>query len=112
MDALKKASLDAPHYTELSILKTYVNEKICTEKTINANLYICKDLKKGDTLYVFEICDKVAWFAKEELHENFVILKEDIKTNIPDSVSILVPKSMVIPTNTKYVFSNLTRLED
>lgn len=106
------ADLKDSLYVDVSLLKTYANEQVCDNKIKNANLYICRNISTGDTLYVFDLCDKVAPFATENLHENFAILIEDIKTNIPDSVSILVPDSFKIPPNAKLVFSNLTRLLD
>jgi len=109
---LKRANLGDLQCTGVKILQAFPNESICNNQNINANLYICENVENGDTLCVFDACNKVPDFAKENLNENFCILKENVKNNIPDSVSILVPKSFRIPLRSKFVFSTLTRLID
>jgi len=39
-------------------------------------------------------------------------MHENVKKDIPDSVSILVPQSFKIPLRSKFVFSVVTRLLD
>lgn len=96
----------------IKIIKTYPNEKICTSKIINANLYICEDIRRGDTIYVFSVCNNIPWFVKEIPDENFFLLGETMNNNPPDSINILVPKSFRMKEKSNYIFSNITRLED
>lgn len=96
----------------IKIIRTYPNEETCIPKIVNANLYMCTDIRKGDTIYIFNICDKIPWFVKEIPDENFFLLGEHALIHHPDSVNILVPKSFKIPKNSNYIFSSITRLED
>ncbi|PYF74243.1 hypothetical protein [Pedobacter nutrimenti] len=109
---LRRAILGNGVDTGVRIIKTYPNEDNCLGNQYNANLYICKNTEDNDTLYVFSICDKVPSFAKVDLNEIFAIDHGDIKKNVPDKVIIKVPKTFSIPSNAKYVFSKLTRIED
>lgn len=109
---LKNLVMEKEDLIGIKIIKTYPNEEVCTPKIINANLYICKDVRKGDTIYVFNICNKVPWFVKEIPDENFFLLGEHMKNYTPDSVSILVPESFKMSKNSNYIFSSITRLED
>lgn len=109
----KPINFNSSKYTGVRILNTYPNEKVCDGvKTINANLYVCKNEDGGDTLYVFNRCDAVPDFAKKASDESFVIENEKIEKNIPEVVFILVPKSFEIPVNAKSVFASLNRWKD
>jgi len=94
------------------VLKTYGYEKTCDKKMNNANLYICADIITGDTIYMFDPCGKVPSFIEINPDEGFAILTENIKTEIPDFVNILVPYAFKLPPHAKVVFSEITRLED
>jgi len=109
---IKRADLGSLQCTGVKILETYPNESVCSGKITNANLYICENIENGDTLCVFEACSKIPDFAKEKLYENFCIMKENVRKDVPEIVVISVPKSFKMPSNLKYVFSNLTRLID
>lgn len=109
---LKKIFLKKDSTIDLKIITPYPNEEVCVSNIINANLYVCKDIRKGDTLYVFDVCDKIAWFVDEWPDESFSVLSENVKEHIPNSVTVVVPKSFKIPKNSNYIFSSITRLED
>lgn len=109
---LKQTFLKKDSIIDLKIITPYPNEEACPSNVINANLYVCKDMRKGDTLYVFQVCDKAAWFVEEYPNESFCVLSENVKENIPNSVTVLVPKSFRIPKKSNYIFSSITRLED
>ncbi|WP_316834529.1 hypothetical protein [Pedobacter nutrimenti] len=107
----KKAILGTGITTDISIIKTYANEDPCTANELNSNLYICKSYENNDTLYVFDVCGKVPYFAKKKVDATIVIDHEKIKSNIPQEIIIKVPETFSIPKNSKYVVSSLTSLE-
>jgi hypothetical protein len=109
---LHRAVLDSGDYTGIHILQAYINEDSCSLGKLNANLYLAENIRTGDTLYIFDLCSKAPEFIKEDLQENFVIMHEKVKKDIPDSVCILVPQSFRIPLRSRFVFSVVTRLID
>ena len=113
IDNFKKATLDNAQCTGVAILKTFPSKLLCGERKNLANLYICKKLITNDTIYVFELCQKVPEFALDKnFNENVCIMKEDVKSNVPPQVTIFVDNQLIIPDNAKYIFASLTRIID
>ncbi|KIO74846.1 hypothetical protein TH53_24110 [Pedobacter lusitanus] len=111
LSKFSKAVFTEKTYTDIRILETYPNEEPCKAGKLNANLYVCLRINSGDTVYVFDSCQKVA-FAMEKLHENFALEHKNIKKDTPSEITIVAPQSFSIPGNAKYVLAGLTRLED
>ena len=111
-NTLRKISLKKDSMMDVKVIMIYPNEEICSQRIVNANLYICEDIGKGDTLYVFDSCKKILSYVKENLDEGYLILDEDVINKHPDSVAVVVPKLFSIRRNSKYIFANLTRYID
>lgn len=107
----KKAILGRGITTDIRIIKTYPNEYPCASNKFSANLYICENVENKDTLYVFDLCGKVPYFAKTDADATVVIDHENIKSNTPKEVIVNVPETFSIPLNSRYIFSSLTSLE-
>src|SRR5207248_1028103 len=85
----KKATLDAGKVlTRIQVLKAYPIEMKCSVNEKYANLYICKKLTNGDTIYVFEECEEPAKFALDTNVDHVVVInKRDTPMHYPDKIA-------------------------
>lgn len=113
VDRFEKATLDNADCTGVTILKTFPSKMLCDSDTNFANLYLCKKISSNDTVYVFELCQKVLEFAVDKnFKENVCIMKDNVRFRIPKQVTVFVTNKFEISPNSKYIFSSLTRLND
>ena len=110
----QKASLDANKVlTRLKVLKIYPAQLKCNQNEEYANLYICKKISDGDTVYVFDQCEEVAEFALDtNANHTVVINKNDTSVRSPAKVAIFVPVDFKMPKNAKYLFAKLSELSE
>jgi hypothetical protein len=106
---LKKASLDTGKtQTLLEILNTYPAQMDCTTNEKYSNLYLCRKFSNGDTVYVFEECEKVDRLALDTIsHFAAVIDKANVSVQYSDHATVFVPTNFAMPGNAKYIFAHL-----
>jgi hypothetical protein len=109
-----RATLDTVGtFTQLKILKIYPAKMECSASEKYANLYICKQLINGDTIFVFEECEKVPEFALDTSAGHIpVIDKNDVPIEFPNKVIIFVPATFEMPNNAKYLFAKLSNIRE
>jgi hypothetical protein len=99
--------------TQLKILKVYPAKMECNATEKYANLYICKKLITGDTIYVFEECEKIPDFALDTSADHIPIIdKDDVPKLFPNTVIIFVPTTFEMPHNAKYLFAKLSNIRE
>jgi len=112
--AYKRAKLDSSGtFTQLKIIKIYPAQVDCNTSLHYANLYICRELFNGDTIYVFEECEKVPKFALDTNADHIpVVDKNDVQFLSPKKVMIFVPANFTMPSNAKYLFAKLSDISE
>jgi hypothetical protein len=113
--SFKKASLDTVKgWTLLAVLKTYPAQIDCNANEKYANLYICKKWSNGDTVYVFENCQKVSRYALTDTtsHYPIVIDTTNLIMQYPSTVTIFAPTDFKLPNDAKYFFAHVAFLTE
>lgn len=112
--SLGRATLDQDRgYTLLQLLNVYPAQMDCTGSKRYANLYICKRFVNGDTVCVFEECNKVQSFALDTSYNYAAVIdKENIIDKWPDQFTFFVPGSFRMPKEAKCFFARLRYLTE
>jgi hypothetical protein len=108
---LYETQLDSGPVTFLTILQTYPTQHKCQVKEEYANLYICKKLN-GDSIYVFEKCEKVSDLAFSPEHYMGMIEKKYLPDQSSKKVTVFVPKDFILTVNAKYIFAKMKYLTE
>lgn len=108
---LYPALLDSDLYEPLEIIRVYSAKKINAQ---NSNIYKCRFGHKGDTVYVFEVDQKVDQDILSEIakNDNGVIMNDKLIKNHPKSTLVFVPPDFKIPDTAKFIFASPTAIEE
>jgi len=112
--SFSRAKLDTTGaFIQLKILEIYPAKMQCTPNEKYSNLYICKELFNGDTIYLFEECKEVPPFALDTgAHHIPIIDKGDVLKEFPIKATIFVPANFKMPINAKYLFGKLSEISE
>lgn len=107
-------NLKDEQYIDVKILKTFPKQKDCSQGVIYTTLYICKEIKTGDLLYVFDLCGDVSSFTTDKnFTDNVCIMKDNVKHASANlKITLFVPNKIKIPEGAKYICAKITRLND
>jgi len=108
---LNEAQLDSS-WTLLNIIKIYPKQKECNKSKKYANLYICSKVSNGDTVYVFEECEKVSHLAFDTIHNTVVVNKDNVRVPSSDKITVFVPINFKIKSNIRYFSAKLGFLNE
>jgi hypothetical protein len=104
--AMKQADLDrlkpfadSSHLIPVIILERYESAP-CHDNKVTANVYKVQHLALKDTLFVFDVCNKMFWTEEDE--GLFIV---EISPAITDQV--LIPIDSRIPPGSRYLFGVL-----
>lgn len=106
-----KISIDS---TGLSVIliKSFPNINPCREDIKNANLYLCEVTETNDTILLYEPCQEMPDFAKNNYKEerDLLIEKKYVINGDIKELYVSIADSTIIKKKYKYVIGSLTSL--
>ena len=111
LDKKNKLTVDS---TGLSVIliKSFPNNNPCTNYKKNANIYLCEVTETSDTILLYEPCQKMPEFAKNDYRDerDLLIEKKNIINDDINQLDVVIKDSTILKKNYKYIIGSLTSL--
>ncbi len=110
----QEITLDDELCTAVDIIETFPLNKKCVLGARSASLYVVKRINIGDTLYVFDVCQRAPQFAVDNtFKDGYCIMKENVRHYSDNKIlKVCVPDTFNIASGSKYIYATVTMLID